>query len=290
MEPLKPDEDELADREALTGGTRAEGGRARGKGDKGGGVRSATLWLLFVLILVIGAGTGWKLWQQQQQLTALDHELEQALSIVRYTRRELGAVNRERSETGETVSEKLSTLDSEMRKLWVIAHQTNQPAIESVEKKVASIEQSLPGLEQKVASLTERAESMTSRITAVREDLAGRVNEFEQSWRLAQEKVTARIESLEKKMPARVESLEKKATARIESLEKKVTARVESLEKKVESGTASRELETDLKNLSDRVAELQSVVDSIDSARSQLTQRFIQLRDRVDSLSGKNEE
>ncbi|XOZ34792.1 hypothetical protein ACMDCT_06065 [Halomonadaceae bacterium KBTZ08] len=264
MESLKPDEDQLAERENVA----AQRGRRKGSGEgQSPGIRP--LWAMLVLVLVcIGAG-GWLAWKQAERIAELEGTLATVKSDVRTNQMELGVVDEEQEETGQAVSEKLEMLDSEMRKLWVVAHQTNQPRIETLEEKVGSIESRISELDSGQQSQAGRLEelagtikglpdaeqlnaSVDEAVTQVREDLDSRVQSLKQSQRLALEEMRARIDGLESSVTA---------------LE----------EEKPGSG--------DLGKLKDRVAELASVVDSIDSSRAQLTQRFVRLQERVDRLA-----
>jgi len=60
----------------------------------------------------------------------------------------------------------------------------------------------------------------------------------------AEQKITARIDSLERrlddKIDSKVDSLEQKITARIESLEQKITARIDSLERRLDDKIDSK--------------------------------------------------
>ena len=273
MEPLRPDQDELADREAVT--SRRAGG---GTGKTGGGnsVRPATLWLLLLLVLVLMATGGWTFWQQQQRLMELEEEVTEAGTTARQNSLRLGSVNRERSETGQAVSEQLSMLDSEMRKLWVIAHQRNQPAIESLQEEVKSFEQSVSGLENKIAGITETSESLVSRVDSVQSELDA-IPDIDKRLREAEAARASMAERLESRM-------DKLAQDRRLALEE-VMARLDGLSSEVDALSGSGDLEGEIQTIRERVNELESVVDSIDSARAQLTQRFVQLRNRVDSLS-----
>ncbi|TDT43160.1 hypothetical protein DES49_0972 [Halospina denitrificans] len=279
MEPLRPDEDELTEHEAITG-TRDRPNTAEKK-ETAGGVRQTTLWLFLVLALVMAGTAGWTFWQQQQKLIELERELAEAGTTARENRLRLGSVNRERSETGEAISEQLSTLDSEMRKLWVIAHQRNQPAIEGLQEEVKSIKGSVSGLEETVTGMTETSDNLASRIESLRSDLDA-LPDIDERFAEAESARDALADNLETQM----NKLEQDRGLALEE----ITARIDGLRGDVDSLADAGDLKGEIESIREQVSELQSVVDSIDSARSQLTQRFVQLKNRVDSLSANGEQ
>lgn len=278
MEPLRPDQDELAARETMAG---KRDGSGAGKKGAAGGVRQATLWLLLVLVLVMAATGGWTFWQQQQRLIELEKEVTEAETTAQQNSLRLGSVNQERSETGQAVSEQLSTLDSEMRKLWVIAHQRNQPAIETLQEEVKSIKGSVSGLEEKVSGMTETTDNLASRIESLQADLDA-LPDIGEGFEAAE----AARASMAERLETRMNRLEQDRRLALEE----ITARLDGLSSDVKALEGSGDLGGEVEAMRERVDDLESVVDSIDSARSQLTQRFVQLKNRVDSLSANREQ
>lgn len=278
MEPLRPDQDELAEREAITGRRDGQGAEVR---QPAAGVRQTTLWLLLMLVVVIAGAAGWTFWEQQQRLIELEEEIAEAGATARENSLRLGSVNRERSESGEVVSEQLSMLDSEMRKLWVIAHQRNQPAIESLQEEVKSIKGSVSGLEKKVAGMAETSSTVASRVESLRAELEA-LPDIDKRFAEAEGARTSLAEDLE----AQMSKLEQGRRLALEE----ITARIDGLSRDVDALSDSGDLSGEVEAIRERVNELASVVDSIDSARSQLTQRFVQLKNRVDSLSANGEQ
>lgn len=264
MESLKPDEDQLAERENLAG----QRGSRKGTGSEGGpGMRP--LWVMLVLVLVcIGAG-GWLAWKQAQRIAELEGTLATVKSDVRTNQMELGVVDEEQEETGQAVSEKLDMLDSEMRKLWVVAHQTNQPRIEALEEQVGSIESSMSELD-----------SGQQRQAGRLEELSGAIEELPDAEQLSAS-VDEAVKRVRENLDSRVQSLKQNQRLALEEMR----ARLDRLESSVAALEEEKPGSGDLSKLKDRVAELASVVDSIDSSRAQLTQRFVHLQERVDRLA-----
>ncbi|MEQ6884427.1 hypothetical protein [Salicola sp. Rm-C-2C1-2] len=265
MESLKPDDDQLAERENAA----AQHGRHKGSED---GYRPAgmrPLWMMLLLVVVCAGAGGWLVWEQAQRIASLERTLATVKSDVRTNQMELGVVDEEREETGQAVSEQLEMLDSEMRKLWVVAHQTNQPRIEALEEQMGTLNSSVGELDSGQSRQKDRLDEIAGSveglpdadelrapleeaIQAVRDDLDSRTRSLEQDRRLALEEMRARLDGLEDG--------------------------VATLEKDVSGSGEVSELKAQL-------AELESVVDSIDSSRAQLTQRFVRLQERVDRLA-----
>lgn len=51
----------------------------------------------------------------------------------------LDSADKQQTQWGKSVDKQLKVLDSEMRKLWVISHQTNQPRIQKLENDLAAL-------------------------------------------------------------------------------------------------------------------------------------------------------
>ena len=265
MESLKPDEDQLAER----GNTAGQRGKSRkaGSGQEGAGAR--VLWLMLVLVVVcVGAG-GWLAWQQAQRIASLEQRVKAVRDDVRINQMELGVVDEQRAQSGQAVSEQLKMLDSEMRKLWVIAHQTNQPRIEALEKKVGT-------LESRVGELGSGQESQGGRL----DELSGSVAELPDADEL-RASVEDQVQSLKADVDSRIQSLEQGRQLALEE----VKARLDGLESSLAALEESESGNGEVGALRERMAELESVVDSIDSSRAQLTQRFVRLQQRVDRLA-----
>ncbi|KAA8985173.1 hypothetical protein [Halospina sp. K52047b] len=267
MESLRPDEDQLAERG--NGGASGKGGRSGEAGGGSGPPGMRPLWLLLVLVVVCAGAGGWLAWEQAQRIAALESRLATVKSDVRTNQMELGVVDEEREETGQAISEQLEMLDDEMRKLWVVAHQTNRPRIEKLEEQTDTLESRVEelgaGQQSQAGRLDELAgsiegmpdagelrASVEEQVQGVRDDLDNRIQSLQQGRRLALEELRARLDGLE---------------SSVAGLEEKVSG----------SGEVSA--------LKEQLTELESVVDSIDSSRAQLTQRFVRLQERVDRLA-----
>ena len=267
MESLKPDDDQLAER-GNAGGS-GKGGRPGGNGGGSGHPGMRPLWMLLVLVVVCAGTGGWLAWEQAQRIATLESRLATVKSDVRTNQMELGVVDEEREETGQAVSEQLEVLDDEMRKLWVVAHQTNRPRIEELEEQTGT-------LESRVEELDSGQKSQAGRL----DQLAGSIEELPDAQEL-QASLEEQVQGVRDDLDSRVQSLQQDRRLALEEMRARLDGLESSLAELEETVSGSSEV-SDLK---DQLSELESVVDSIDSSRAQLTQRFVKLQDRVDRLA-----
>lgn len=267
MESLKPDDDQLAER-GNAGGS-GKGGRPGGAGGGSGHPGMRPLWMLLVLVVVCAGAGGWLAWEQAQRIATLESRLATVKSDVRTNQMELGVVDEEREETGQAVSEQLEVLDDEMRKLWVVAHQTNRPRIEKLEEQTGT-------LESRVAELVSGQESQSGRL----DELAGSIDGLPDAEEL-QASVEEQVQGVRDDLDSRIQSLQQGRRLALEELR----ARLDGLEGSVAELEEKVSGSGEVSALKEQLAELESVVDSIDSSRAQLTQRFVRLQERVDRLA-----
>lgn len=302
MEPIRPDEDELrASRPERSKEKKAEkpGGKpkqkpaaARGEGS-GARSRSRMLWPA-LLVLAVVAATGW--WQQQQKLQAMEEQLEEADYWARQSKLALARFEGELSETGETLQEREQTLsqtleahaerldnaDSEIRKLWGIAYDRNRKRLDSNEEAVAGLQErvsalgnALPALEKQVSAAVEQVNNNAGQLKDLAngsEQLAGSVSEL-------QERLTAvsdQLDAIETGVARQLQRFGREQKLTLDGLESRIGVLKSQLEQ-LPSGS-------ELQGLRAELAELQQVVESIDSARAQLTSRLVHLSRQVETL------
>lgn len=124
---------------------------SRGTGRGGSGIA-----LIAIVMTVLVAATGfWQLHVLKRQMATVQSSLDSMnmLSENQYEslQEALDSADEQRGKWGKEVNEKLTFLDGEMRKLWVIAHQTNQPQIKKLESEVAGMLKTAESLKGKVA-------------------------------------------------------------------------------------------------------------------------------------------
>lgn len=303
MESLTPDRDELADRQvgqkeppgektgkkAGGGGPGAPGG---GRGQGGGDNRRIQA-LLLLLVVVVAASGGWSLWEQQQTIQSLSRDLQQAQKWISETslrnarlEGDLAEADQQISQTGSQVQKQLTYLDSEMRKLWAIAHQTNRPAIAENKKALEALSEDLKETDDKAAAARSQAGDVAAASEARDQKLASLRSQLEKTTQ-QQESLAVGLETLKQNQAESREALQKAIAraGREQSLAMdELRARLDRVERDLDSATGDDDDEA-LAALRSRLDELEPVVASVDSARSQLTRRYTSLADRLDRLA-----
>ena len=284
-ESLTPDADELEARrgaDSSGSGSGSDGGR-----NKGVGARQTTLWLMLLLVVVVAGAGGWKLWEQQRQLLMVQERLERVQGELQASQMQLASVDHERSETGEAMEEQLAFLDSEMRKLWVIAHERNRPAIEALESERDQAQERFDRLESRQEDFAGNLQQTEQQVAALSEE----VSDYPDVAALISEQTEAR-EGLEQDLNDRLGQLEQELSDRVDRLERdrrlaleEASARLDALERELDGMEPGSDADDEIAALSDRVAELEEIVESVDRSRGQLTRRFVELSERVDRLS-----
>lgn len=304
MESLTPDRDELADRQGgqkeppgEKPGKKTVGGGAGGPGSggqgHGGGENRRILILLLVLVVVVAASGGWSLWEQQQTIRSLTLDLQQAQKWISETslrnarmEGDLAEADQELSKTGSQVQKQLTYLDSEMRKLWAVAHQTNRPAIAENKKTLEALAKDLEKTREEATAARSRAGEALAAIEEQGQRQESLNSQLEQAGK-QRETLAAGLETLEQEQAESRAALQK-AIDRAEQNQSlamdELRARLDRVERDLDSVTGGGEDET-LAALSARLDQLEPVVASVDSARSQLTRRYTSLADRVDRLA-----
>lgn len=109
---------------------------------------------LSILALMLGlaalALSGWLFYSAGLQTAKSDRQLTRLIGRLEEIELALADTGKNLSQTGNTVSSQFTQVNSqlkthlsEIRKLWAVAHQTNTPAIEALEKTTASLNNQL---------------------------------------------------------------------------------------------------------------------------------------------------
>lgn len=319
MEPIRPDSDEVAarknegrrgdrgtvDRNAPS--SRAAPGAAQGAGAK---KRSSVVPVLLATLVVLGLG--WLMVQQYQTVQQLQSNLGEAedwinrtkLSMARFEGR-LSEADRELLESGSEITEKLAFLDSEMRKLWGVANDRNRKAIaanreatEFLEKKTDYLDkqraeqgqllavqaEELQATQETVQSLQETVQAIQETTQSLDQQVAG-LDDRQQTFEEAlEEAIIASTEAIETvrtaqdELQSRVNTLTQRQTLSLDELRARLDA--------VENQVAAAGDQSAVNSLQEQLADLETIVDSIDASRSQITSRLIQLEQRLEGGSG----
>ena len=155
MDGLRPERDELDRFQSRSGSTKTSKTKPVKKGgasDSGSGgtskpsgrSSSGLVAICLVLILALFALLGWGYIKQNETLTALNRDLDEALDFINQSKLSMARLEGELSETGAEIQEtgtsaakQLEFLDSEMRKLWGVAGDRNKKAISQNQAEIA---------------------------------------------------------------------------------------------------------------------------------------------------------
>lgn len=155
MDGLRPERDELDRFQSRSGSTKtsktkpvkksgASDSGPGGTGKSSGRSSSGLVAICLVLILALFAILGWGYIKQNEMLTALNRDLDEALDFINQSKLsmarlegELSEAGAEIQETGTSAAKQLEFLDSEMRKLWGVAGDRNKKAISQNQAEIA---------------------------------------------------------------------------------------------------------------------------------------------------------
>lgn len=236
-------------------------------------------WLgIFLALIALGA-LAWQflqlqeatqqLAQQQAAMQLLTHRTQELESVLSATGDDLSAA-------GKKLNEKLDWADSEIRKLWVIAHQRNRPAIEALENKAKQLEQGLSKVDEKNLGLVKDLNTYKATLKASTDELNVQIKALTQ--RLTEVSLTASTldERLRNQdLRTSLTSLEKRVT---ELTNKAPSTQTQPDEVQVKS------LDKSLEKLIAQVAEQQEILTSLEASRGQLVGRVTRLMDDVRQL------
>lgn len=241
---------------------------------------------------------------QQESMQLLGNRIQELESILLTTGDDLSAA-------GKTFNEKLALTDSEIRKLWVIAHQRNRPAIDALEIKIKQLEDSLNKSEQQLAeALNASKTAALAGKTAAEQNLAlvNDLNKYKvtfdtalnantEKMRVNTEKINTNAEEVNaqlKGLTQRLTEVSLTASTLDERLRKQdlrtdwvaLEERVAALSSNMPvSESSSDELHAKLINeLTAQVAEQQEILTSLEASRGQLVGRVTRLMAEVQVL------
>ena len=227
------------------------------------------VWLaIFLALLALGL-LAWQYMQSQQQpllMQTLGNRI-QALEI------RLAETGDDLSASGSSFNEKLEWADSEIRKLWVVAHQRNRPAIETLEAKIKQLEQGLSKADKQLSEAVTVSKKAVDKSLALGNDLKKFNDELnfhikELSQRLTEISLSA--STLDQRL--RDQDLRTKLAA----LEKGV-ANLKSTVDQIKPDNQSG-------NLQAKLSEQEEILASLEASRAQLVGRVTRLMEEVREL------
>ncbi|WP_372966282.1 hypothetical protein [Marinobacter sp.] len=308
MEPIRPDDDELRV-DAPFGGSEPEKQKpatkkrrpakppedpesTRRSGNRGGGF--ALAWVLLGVVAV-GAGVGWYL--QEQRIQVLEGRLKDADNWARQSNLALARFEGELSETGESLQERgatfeqkiaahdkrLSSVDGEIRKLWVIANERNKQRLDEQQQRLGVLDEKLAMTARSVSDLSVAVEQVrlgiAGDIAQLSEQLKSEVIALEQADQVAAGQLATlsqRVGEVGQLVDSRVRRFEQEQKLGVEGRE----GRISALEQAIDSMAD----DSDVRALRAQLAELKKTVAAIDASRAQLTSRLVRLSEEVNQL------
>ena len=232
----------------------------------GSGSSSLLVWFALLLALAGLAFGGWQYLradQQQQSMQRLADRVQE-LEI------RLSETGQDLSKAGSTFREQLEWADSEIRKLWVVAHQRNLPAITELQNKMKAVEERATKAEAQLkdalaASSASRqvGNEVKAQLQALNDKMARDLRELGQ--RLTE--VTLATSTLDQRL--RNQDQSSKLTA--------LTQKVGQLEQRVAAGGVPPELQQ-------KMAEQEEILASLEASRNQLVSRVTRLMEDVQVL------
>lgn len=287
---LKLDQDEVSERRATTSTPkrRLNPPPARAAATTGATSYKKTslvgVYILLILILAAAAGAGYWLWQQNMQLR---NELSNAKGQIENLDHQFLAADVSANKQGETVEQTLKNHDSEIRKLWGVAYDTNRKtlaahtdAIEAMQKKLSIMNDAVSTQTQRVAiqsdafnELEANYNKLIGSVAALDKALKPVTNE----WPSVSTKLTAlekETASQKGKDEAQALSLDQ-ALQDIDALQKKLAALADK-----PNGASSEELAEMKRTL----ATQQDAINAIDAFRSQMNGQVLRLNKQINQL------
>jgi len=232
-------------------------------------------WLAGLALLLAAAGLAFGGWQYQRAENQ-QNTLESLGGRIQELEIRLSETGQDLSEAGSTFSEKLEWADSEIRKLWVVAHQRNRPAIAELEEKMTGLESQLAGVQrtadqatQKTDQVSEQLKQQASKLDQQLSQLSSEVQSY--SSRLAEVSLTTSTLSQQVRDQDR-----RQQVTRLDDDLQNLTRQV---------GRLSEEQASQLPDdLAERLSEYEEILASLEASRSQLTSRVTRLMDEVREL------
>ncbi|WP_369921614.1 hypothetical protein AB8E32_04885 [Marinomonas polaris] len=244
----------------------------------------AGIYILLILILIASAGAGYWLWQQNMQLR---NELYGAKSEIQNLDHQLLAADVSANKQGETLEETLKNHESEIRKLWGVAYDTNRKsiatndaAIDELQKKLSSLRDTVSTQSKRIAVQAEAFNEVEAGYNKLVPSVAS-IDETVKAIATKQDDQAKRLQSSEKQVLAQAGQNEAQALSLdqisqdLVTLQKKVAA--------IEKRTADTS-STDVAKIQDTLAKHQDAINSSDAFRTQVNGEIIRLRKQINQL------
>ena len=244
----------------------------------------AGIYVLLLLILSASAGAGYWLWQQNMQLR---NELYGAKSEIQNLDHQLLAADVSANEQGVTLEETLKNHESEIRKLWGVAYDTNRKSITSNNTSIDELEKKLSSMRNTMSTQSKRiaiqAETFNE-IEAGYNKLVPAVALIDETVKVIstkQESNTKQLQSFEKLLAVQKGQNEAQ-TLSLEQVSQDLSAlqkKIKTLEKQTLDTNSS-----DVSTIQQTLAKHQDAINSSDEFRMQVNGEIIRLRKQINQL------
>jgi chromosome segregation ATPase len=242
------------------------------------------IYFLLILLLLVSAGAGYWLWQQNMQLR---NDLYGAKSEIQNLDHQLLAADVSANEQGETLEETLKNHESEIRKLWGVSYDTNRKSIESndaaieeLQKKLSSMRDTISTQSKRIAVQAEAFNEVEAGFNKLVPTVAS-IDETVKTVAAKQDAQAKQLQASEKSIAAQAGQNEAQALS-LDQILQDLTAlqkKVSTIEKRT-ADTSS----TDVANIQDTLAKHQDAINSSDAFRTQVNGEIIRLRKQINQL------
>ncbi len=222
-------------------------------------------------LVLLGAAVAYLAWENMQQRETLAHIsknqeefMGQSKLLVARLEGQLSETGQEIAQSGSTFEQKIAFLDSEVRKLWVVANERNKKAIEENQAATVKLGESLTALEGVTKTLMAEQKSLQALKTSLSEKIDNATAKVEKI-----EKVGAEVAGLKKSLDSTSQRVSEVGANSVV-----VLAEVENLKQE----------QKNLRNLAERLKETDKVLASVDTSRQQMVQRVVELERRLGDL------
>lgn len=278
------------------------------------GFLSFIAWLGLLISLAALGAAAWLFIQAEQQMSSAEDLEAKLVGRLEEIELALFAADKSFNQTGTSLNsqvqqlisaqqtaknaqqaaeDKLKWADSEIRKLWVIAHQTNKPAIEklnkALDKTAADLEAQLKQQQTQLNGVETKLNSSEKAITSQLANLEKSINSSSQKLKTLESKaaeLTKQLQTLETSTKRQLGELSLTHSSLREDLGQpsQVQQELNSLTQRLTALEISTADKPPLTDLYAQLQKQQETLRSLEASRRQLMQRLTQLDAELQSL------
>lgn len=245
--------------------------------------------LLVLMLICLAVGGGYYVWQQQVIIDQMEENLAYATDYMKQSKllmaRLEGRVYETGSEmevSGSAVEQKLQFLDSEMRKLWGVAGDTNKKLIAQNQAEISSVQTLTAGLTDALISQDGKIQGQQKMLEALQASLNAKVADIDalQANLAKQVAANAALAKSISDLGGQVKGLDKSlATLSIET-----KSQVTALGSGLQSVSGTLKSSSTVNPLEPRVKNTEAAIESIDATRRQVNERIVKIERRLNDM------